>query len=116
MTDSLYALKPELAKAIDRQRLEASSICNLLMKRPFLTDMRNFGFSWTLWKIISYRQQRERRDESKRVSTTFEICSELWQDKEDYGFEDDYFVNCLSEVTIPAKDVVNLTTDRMNMM
>ena len=35
---------------------------------------------------------------------------------EDDGFEDDYFVNCLSEVTIPAKDVVNLTTDRMNMM
>ena len=117
MTDSLYALKPELAKAIDRQRLEASLNLQFANEKAILDGYEELRILFGLYGK-SYRIGKSEEDvmNPSGYPQHLKFIVSYGKTSEDDGFEDDYFVNCLSEVTIPAKDVVNLTTDRMNMM
>lgn len=117
LTDSLYTLKPELAKVVDRQRLEASLNLQFSNEKAILNGYEELRILFGLHGK-SYRIGKNEEDltNPSGYPQHLEFIVSYGKTSEDYGFEDDYFVNCLSEVTIPAKDVVNLTTDRTNMM
>lgn len=117
LMDSLYALKPEMEQAIARQRFEAALNMQFANEKAILESYEElvimFGVHGKAFKIG--------KSEGDYVSDQgypqhITCVASYGKTSEDDGFDDDYYINSLSEITIPAKDVGNLMIDQLNMM
>lgn len=117
LMDSLYALKPEMEQAIARQRFEAALNMQFANEKAILESYEElvimFGVHGKAFKIG--------KSEGDYVSDLgypqhITCVASYGKTSEDDGFDDDYYINSLSEITIPAKDVGNLMIDQLNMM
>lgn len=117
LTDSLYTLRPELMGVVDRQRFEASLNLQFANEKAILDTYDELRILFGLHgKAYRIGKNEEDLTNSSGYPQHIESVVSYGKTSEDDGFEDDYYVNSLSEIKIPAKDIVNLTTDRMNMM
>lgn len=117
LTDSLYALRPELAQVIDRQRFEAYLNLQFTNEKSILDSYDELSILFGLHGK-AYRIGKSEEDQTTEggYPKHLELVASYGMTSEDDGFEDDYYVKCLSVITIPAQDVVNMATDRVNMM
>ena len=117
LMDSLYALKPEMEQAIARQRLEAALNMQFASEKAILESYEEltimFGVHGKAFKI-GKTEADVTSDQGYPQHVAY--VASYGKTSEDDGFDDDFFINSVSEITIPAKDVGNLMIDQLNMM
>ena len=117
LTDSLYALRPEMETAVARQRLEASINMQFANEQAVLNAYEELAIMFGLHGK-SYKIGKTEADVTSDNGYPQHVTcvASYGKTSEDDGFDDDYYINSLSEITIPAKDVGNLMIDQLNMM
>lgn len=117
LMDSLYTLKPEMEQAIARQRFEAALNMQFANEKAILESYEEltimFGVHGKAFKI-GKTEGDYISDQGYPQHVT--CVASYGKTSEDAGFDDDYYLNSVSEITIPAKDVGNLMLDQVNMM
>ena len=117
LTDSLYALRPEMETAVARQRLEASINMQFANEQAVLNAYEELAIMFGLHGK-SFRIGKTEADVTSDNGYPQHVTcvASFGKSSEDDGFDDDFYINSLSEITIPAKDVGNLLIDQVNMM
>lgn len=115
--DSVYARKPEMESAITRQRLEASFNMRVANEQAVLDSYEElsimFGLHGKAFNIGKIENDGTSAGGYPQHVTT---VASYGKSSEDNGFDEDYYVNCLSETSIPAKDLSNQVMDLINLM
>ena len=117
LTDSLYALRPELETSVARQRLEALINMQFANEQAILNSFEELTIMFCLHGK-AYRIGKNETDITSNNGYPQHVTSIVSYGKssEDFGFDEDYFVRSLSETTVPAKDLGNQLIDQINMM
>lgn len=115
--DSVYTRRPEMETSIARQRLEASLNMRVASEQAVLNSYEElsilFGLHGKAFNIGKVETDGTSGGGYPEHVTT---VASYGKSSEDNGFDEDYYVNCLSEISIPAKDVSNLLMDQINLM
>ena len=116
MTDSLYALKPEIESSVARQRLEAFFNMQFASEQAVLNSYEELGILFALHGK-SFKIGKSEGDYAlKGYPHHITYVTSYGKTSEDYGFDDDYYIYSLAETSVPAEDVGNLLVDRINML
>lgn len=115
--DSLYAHKPEMETSIARQRLEASFNMRVANEQAVLDSYEELAIMFGLHgKAFNIGKVEVDGTSDGGYPEHITTVASYGKSSEDNGFDEDYYVNCLSEIPIPAKDVSNMVIDHINLM
>lgn len=116
LTDSLYALRPEMETSVARQRLEASINMQFANEQAVLNSYEELAIMFCLHGK-SFRIGKTETDVTDNgYPQHITYVASYGKTSEEFGFDDDYYVRSLSETTVPAKDLGSQLIDRINMM
>jgi hypothetical protein len=116
LTDSLYALKPELENAIARQRFEASLNMQFANEQAILNSYEELSILFGLHGKSLTIGKTEGDYIDNGYPQHLRCIASYGKSSEDDGFDEDYYIRSLSETTIPGKDLGNWLVDQINMM
>ena len=115
--DSVYALRPEMETAIACQRLEASLNMRVANEQAVLNSYEELAIMFGLHgKAFNIGKIEVDGTSAAGYPEHIATVASYGKSSEDNGFDEDYYVNCLSETTIPAKDLGNQLVDQINLM
>ena len=115
--DSIYANLPAMSEVFPRQRFEAQIATMFSNEKAFLANSDELqllfllhGRSLPIGKVESDATTDNGYPQHCVTVTSYGMTDD------DYGFEDDYYVHCVSETTIPKDDVKDMLKLYFNKM
>ena len=115
--DSIYANLPAMSEVIPRHRFEAQIATMFSNEKAFLANSDELqllfllhGRSLPIGKVESDATTDNGYPQHCVTVTSYGMTDD------DYGFEDDYYVHCVSETTVPKDDVKDMLKLYFNKM
>ena len=115
--DSLYANYPAMKEAIPRARFESLTMQKFLSEKAILENCDDLQLLFSLHgkSLTIGKTETDETDENGFPSHIDLVCGYGKTDEED-GFDDDFFVECVSKTTIPKEDVKDYTLTFFNSL
>lgn len=115
--DSIYANLPAMSEVIPRHRFEAQVATMFSNEKAFLANSDDLQLLFLLHGKSLPIGKVENDDPSDNGYPQHCVTvTSYGMTDDDYGFEDDYYVHCVSETTIPKDDVKDMLKLYFNKM
>jgi hypothetical protein len=107
--DSIYANIPVMNEVFPRQRFEAQIASTFVNEKAFLNNCEDLQLLFLLHgKSLPIGKVEDDDPSDNGYPQHTVTVTSYGKSDDDYGFEDDYFVHCVSETTIPKNEVKDL--------
>ena len=115
--DSLYANYPQLNEILPRQRFEAQIASYYANENAFYNKSDDLLLLFPLHgkSLPIGKTERDGLSDNGYPQHLVMVTS-YGKGDEEYGFDDDYYIHCTTETTVPKEEVKELIRNSLNMM